>query len=285
MFSSIFKYVAIGGKIILWFININKRDVLIWLGSILYFQDFNFSISTLRCESMLNTSVSESKDIAQRSKISLIFLGSGNSSGTPVPFCLLNPEICSDEINEITKLSLATPPQINPYYRNNPSLLIQHTTSIDRDDDETEKGRTETKNILIDCGKTFRQSVLTWFDFDFEIYLMRDCCILSIKDHFWRFVTIMNDFPYSDFFWKKRFPVHKIKWVDGIILTHFHLDAIAGFYSFDRFWERMRERRLDGQIYVLFQKNNKKDLYQKCFVWFFLDWMIWEEYNTSFYQN
>ena len=126
---------------------------------------------------MLNTSVSESKDIVQRSNISLIFLGSGNSSGTPVPFCLLNPEICSDEINEITKLSLATPPQINPYYRNNPSLLIQHTTSIDKDD-ETEEGRTETKNILIDCGKTFRQSVLTWFDFNFEINLMRDCCIL-----------------------------------------------------------------------------------------------------------
>ncbi|XP_066332393.1 putative hydrolase C777.06c [Miscanthus floridulus] len=83
------------------------------------------------------------------SSSSLIFLGTGCSGALPDARCLIQPPeppctVCS------TALSL--PPDRNPNYRCNTSLLIDYCH-----DDGTHK------YILIDVGKTFREQVLQWF--------------------------------------------------------------------------------------------------------------------------
>ncbi|TVU45931.1 hypothetical protein EJB05_05441, partial [Eragrostis curvula] len=83
------------------------------------------------------------------SSSSLIFLGTGCSGALPDARCLTQPStppcaVCS------TVLSL--PPDQNPNYRCNTSLLIDYCH-----DDGTHK------YILIDVGKTFREQVILWF--------------------------------------------------------------------------------------------------------------------------
>jgi len=67
----------------------------------------------------------------------IIFIGSGSSTGTPRISCLLqNPitcVVCKDSLQMGSKNR-----------RRNPSILIRH----------------KSKNILIDCGKTFRESMI-----------------------------------------------------------------------------------------------------------------------------
>ncbi|CAN6317478.1 unnamed protein product [Urochloa humidicola] len=80
---------------------------------------------------------------------SLIFLGTGCSGALPDARCLIQPSappcaVCS------TALSL--PPDRNPNYRCNTSLLIDFCN-----DNGTHK------YILVDVGKTFREQVLRWF--------------------------------------------------------------------------------------------------------------------------
>uniref|UniRef100_A0ACD5WBN4 Uncharacterized protein n=1 Tax=Avena sativa TaxID=4498 RepID=A0ACD5WBN4_AVESA len=80
---------------------------------------------------------------------SLIFLGTGCSGALPHVRCLIQPStppcaVCSQ--------ALTLPPERNPNYRCNTSLLIDYC-----DDDGTHK------YILIDVGKTFREQVLRWF--------------------------------------------------------------------------------------------------------------------------
>ncbi|MCD9645419.1 hypothetical protein HAX54_034302 [Datura stramonium] len=75
----------------------------------------------------------------------LIFLGTGCSSAVPNALCLIRPDppctVCSQ--------SLTVPPEENPNYRCNTSLLIDYC-----------KDNGEQKYILIDVGKTFREQVL-----------------------------------------------------------------------------------------------------------------------------
>uniref|UniRef100_A0A0D9VWS6 Metallo-beta-lactamase domain-containing protein n=1 Tax=Leersia perrieri TaxID=77586 RepID=A0A0D9VWS6_9ORYZ len=103
---------------------------------------------------------------------SVIFLGTGCSTVVPDTRCLVTPSappcpVCSQ--------SLSLPPDQNPNYRCNNSLLIDYCN-----DDGAHK------YIIIDVGKTFREQVLRWF-------------------------------------------VHrKIPWINSIILTHDHADAILG---------------------------------------------------------
>ncbi|KAF8684770.1 hypothetical protein HU200_044193 [Digitaria exilis] len=83
------------------------------------------------------------------SSSSLIFLGTGCSGALPDARCLIQPSappcaVCS------TALSL--PPDRNPNYRCNTSLLIDYCNY-----NETHK------YILVDVGKTFREQVLRWF--------------------------------------------------------------------------------------------------------------------------
>lgn len=80
---------------------------------------------------------------------SLIFLGTGCSSAVPNSVCLIRPSnppciVCSQ--------ALFLPPERNPNYRTNTSLLIDYS---DKD--------SKHKYILIDVGKTFREQVLRWF--------------------------------------------------------------------------------------------------------------------------
>uniref|UniRef100_A0A0D3FLP6 Protein kinase domain-containing protein n=1 Tax=Oryza barthii TaxID=65489 RepID=A0A0D3FLP6_9ORYZ len=106
------------------------------------------------------------------SSSSVIFLGTGCSGALPDARCLIHPStppcpVCSH--------SLSLPPERNPNYRCNTSLLIDYCQHDGIH-----------KYILIDVGKTFREQVLRWFSH------------------------------------------HKIPYVDSIILTHEHADAVLG---------------------------------------------------------
>ncbi|VFQ74860.1 unnamed protein product [Cuscuta campestris] len=79
----------------------------------------------------------------------LIFLGTGCSSAVPNALCLIRP---SDPPCPVCSQSLSIPPEQNPNYRCNTSLLIDYSL-----------GNGEHKYILIDVGKTFREQVLRWF--------------------------------------------------------------------------------------------------------------------------
>ncbi|KAI3662641.1 hypothetical protein L6452_47054 [Arctium lappa] len=81
----------------------------------------------------------------------LIFLGTGCSSAVPNAMCLIQP---SDPPCKVCFQSFSTPPERNPNYRCNTSLLIDYSPSVG-----------EHKYILIDVGKTFREQVLRWFTF------------------------------------------------------------------------------------------------------------------------
>ncbi|XP_052179566.1 putative hydrolase C777.06c [Diospyros lotus] len=81
----------------------------------------------------------------------LIFLGTGCSGGIPIATCLLQP---TDPPCHVCSQSLSVPPERNPNYRCNTSLLIDYCP-IEGEDNY----------ILIDVGKTFREQVLRWFTF------------------------------------------------------------------------------------------------------------------------
>ncbi|XP_022683938.1 putative hydrolase C777.06c isoform X2 [Setaria italica] len=80
---------------------------------------------------------------------SLIFLGTGCSGALPDTRCLIR---ASTPPCAVCSLGLSLPPERNPNYRLNTSLLIDYCH-----DDGTHK------YILIDIGKTFREQVLRWF--------------------------------------------------------------------------------------------------------------------------
>ncbi|CAL5345425.1 unnamed protein product [Camellia sinensis] len=79
----------------------------------------------------------------------LIFLGTGCSSAVPNAVCLIQP---SDPPCQVCFQSFSLPPDRNPNYRCNTSLLIDYCRSDG-----------EHSYILIDVGKTFREQVLRWF--------------------------------------------------------------------------------------------------------------------------
>ncbi|GLU22622.1 hypothetical protein SLE2022_386840 [Rubroshorea leprosula] len=81
----------------------------------------------------------------------LIFLGTGCSSAVPNAMCLIQP---SDPPCQVCFQSLSIPPDRNPNYRCNTSLLIDYCQSDG-----------EHNYIIIDVGKTFREQVLRWFTF------------------------------------------------------------------------------------------------------------------------
>ncbi|XP_042483756.1 putative hydrolase C777.06c [Macadamia integrifolia] len=79
----------------------------------------------------------------------LIFLGTGCSSMVPNAMCLIQP---TDSPCSVCTQALTIPPECNPNYRCNTSLLIDYC-----------HGDREHKYILIDVGKTFREQVIRWF--------------------------------------------------------------------------------------------------------------------------
>ncbi|KAL9687950.1 hypothetical protein QQ045_032362 [Rhodiola kirilowii] len=86
---------------------------------------------------------------SQVNESALIFLGTGCSSAVPNIMCLLQP---TDPPCKVCAQALSIPPEKNPNYRCNTSLLIDYRQ---RDGSH--------KYILIDVGKTFREQVLRWF--------------------------------------------------------------------------------------------------------------------------
>ncbi|XP_057428569.1 putative hydrolase C777.06c [Lotus japonicus] len=83
------------------------------------------------------------------SESALIFLGTGCSSMVPNVMCLIQP---SNPPCSVCVQSLTLPPDRNPNYRCNTSLLIDYRES-----------NGDHNYILIDVGKTFREGVLRWF--------------------------------------------------------------------------------------------------------------------------
>ncbi|GJM95998.1 hypothetical protein PR202_ga12800 [Eleusine coracana subsp. coracana] len=83
------------------------------------------------------------------SSSSLIFLDTGCSGALPDARCLIQP---STPPCAVCSMALSLPPDLNPNYRCNTSLLVDY-----RHDDGTHK------YILIDVGKTFREQVIRWF--------------------------------------------------------------------------------------------------------------------------
>lgn len=100
-------------------------------------------------------SSSSSSSSSNRRIVSATIIGSGPSSGCPLVKCFVNPEwevekTCSRCIDGVHNVS-------GPNDRNNPSFLIQVA-------DDSSVGRTSNvKNIIIDCGKTMRNSILKFF--------------------------------------------------------------------------------------------------------------------------
>ncbi|CAI0544870.1 unnamed protein product [Linum tenue] len=82
----------------------------------------------------------------------LIFLGTGCSSAIPNIMCLIQP---SDPPCRVCSQALSLPPEQNPNYRCNTSMLIDYCPG----------GDGKHNYILIDVGKTFREQVLRWFTF------------------------------------------------------------------------------------------------------------------------
>lgn len=62
-----------------------------------------------------------------------------------------------------SKLAAIGDPRNNKNYRNNPSLLISHTNN---DDDQSfgtyGEDDVPIRNVIIDCGKTFRETAIRW---------------------------------------------------------------------------------------------------------------------------
>ncbi|KAK7303062.1 hypothetical protein RJT34_13961 [Clitoria ternatea] len=100
----------------------------------------------------LNGSVDGNHRETAPSESALIFLGTGCSSMVPNVMCLIQP---SDPPCSVCVQSMSLPPDRNPNYRCNTSLLI----------DYCESSNGNHKYILIDVGKTFREAVLRWFVF------------------------------------------------------------------------------------------------------------------------
>lgn len=90
----------------------------------------------------------EEEDLEPFAKNGILFMGSGSSSGAPVAYQLMNPlSVSSSSLRRVTQLGALGDPRENKNYRCNPSLLL----------------RFDAKNVLIDAGKTFRESSIRWF--------------------------------------------------------------------------------------------------------------------------
>lgn len=91
-------------------------------------------------------------------KSSILFLGSGSSSGTPHLFHLMKPashfpeDTIAQQAHRTSIMAVQGDPVNNKNYRCNPSILIRYRGGSDGE-----------KNILVDVGKTFREAVVRWF--------------------------------------------------------------------------------------------------------------------------
>ena len=79
----------------------------------------------------------------------LIVLGSGSSSGVPRAACILTDTITC----RTCALAMQGRPEDNRNWRSNPSLLIHYY----------QPSTSDYRNVQIDAGKTFRETMLRWY--------------------------------------------------------------------------------------------------------------------------
>jgi ribonuclease BN (tRNA processing enzyme) len=93
-------------------------------------------------------------DAPNKNTSQVIFMGTGTSSGNPHMHCLLKQGTKSAPVCNVCLDAAKKGPTVdNRDWRGNPSLLIKYVR----------KDQERPKYILIDAGKTFRESVLRWF--------------------------------------------------------------------------------------------------------------------------
>jgi len=105
--------------------------------------------------SFLKVTYVRSENFESKKNSRIVFLGTGSSTGLPHPYHLMNPDEYSPEEKYMCNVSIKAAvgnPIHNKNYRCNPSLLIQYRKSNQLE-----------SNIIIDCGKTFRESIIRWF--------------------------------------------------------------------------------------------------------------------------
>jgi len=81
----------------------------------------------------------------------IVFTGTGNSTGTPRPACLMQIDRC-DPACRVSNMAMEGSPERNRNYRGNPGLLIQYFSQD-----------SVMRNYQIDTGKTYRESLLRWY--------------------------------------------------------------------------------------------------------------------------
>lgn len=99
---------------------------------------------------------SASSDMKEIPKSEILFLGTGSSMGTPVALHLMNPDHTNPR-TIVSRLAAEGDPRNNKNYRCNPCILVRHRTMSENG------GKIVEKNILVDMGKTFRESAVRWF--------------------------------------------------------------------------------------------------------------------------
>jgi phosphoribosyl 1,2-cyclic phosphodiesterase len=119
-----------------------------------------------------------------------------------------------------SRLAIQGDPHENKNYRNNPSLLVQFV------DETTGK----TQNIVIDVGKTFRETALRWM------------------------------------------PRHDIRSLDAVLLTHHHMDAVAGLDDLRGFQKNLPPRMVPTPVRVpieVYLSQECLEQVSKQFPWLF----------------
>jgi phosphoribosyl 1,2-cyclic phosphodiesterase len=180
---------------------------------------------TSGCFLLRGNSSSKSGCDGDKVQSKIVFLGTGSSTGCPRPSCSLlfseraqesltlkNARDAMEKYCHVSKVASRGSPKYNKNYRNNPSLLVM-----------LEDGT----NVIIDVGKTFRESALRWL------------------------------------------PEVGATQLDAIILTHQHMDAVAGLDDVRGFqrWTFDGEKRLGSIAMPLFLSSECLEALQEQFPW------------------
>lgn len=210
----------------------------------------------------------------------LLFLGTGSSTGVPRGACIVqDPVSC-----HVCKLATQGQPETNRNWRSNPSVMLQYrpnqqpvnqpeetcrSSSGQSQDSITnitgessiEQPVNEFINIQIDCGKTFRESMLRWFprhrvqQID-RLYLSHEhadacfglddlrsiqrfdevkgipitpCVPIYLSDH--SFQSISQRFPYLTLHSLKNSTIRRVAQLDFVVIEDLAVDHIDNTLS------------------------------------------------------